>query len=416
MLLNTIELSDNSLTLEQLQQKVTNGEFDFILKERPFLYITTDNGVVKVNKDKTIDSNAAVQLENYVKSTDYATTAKAGIGKADYRYGIRMSGVDFDTFTINKASSDTITRRTDDTLIDADYQPIVPRNLNDAVKAVFTDSNKLSLTVDEQTTALSVLGAAAEADLDTKQDTLTFDDIPIKDSGNVVKSDGIYTKLNEKINVSDIVDDLSTKAADRPLSANQGQVLDAKISNKADNSALNDYVKFSDHATTDTEGVVKVSDTRGISIESTGIINISKASDAQILSKLDNFRPIVPANLDYAVRSVKPISATSLPTLAAINTIYSLGKQTDAELTITLPKVAEVGDFIEINFLTGDTIPALNINGETADTYISNYDLELSANSIYTIYCDYGVLSQSADGTLLYGWRIGNYEYTYTEA
>lgn len=413
MLLNTIELSDNSLTLEQLQQKVTNGEFDFILKERPFLYITTDNGVVKVNKDKTIDSNAAVQLENYVKSTDYATTAKAGIGKADYRYGIRMSGVDFDTFTINKASSDTITRRTDDTLIDADYQPIVPRNLNDAVKAVFTDSNKLSLTVDEQTTALSVLGAASEADLDTKQDTLTFDDIPTKDSSNVVKSGGIYTKLNEKINISDIADDLTTKSADRPLSAKQGQVLDAK---KADVATLNDYVKFTNLATTDTAGVVKISDTRGISIESTGMINISKASDAQILSKLDNFRPIVPANLDYAVRSVKPISATSLPTIAAINTIYSLGKQTDAELTITLPKVAEVGDFIEINFLTGDNIPTLNVNGETADTYISNYDLELSANSIYTIYCDYGVLSQSADSTLLYGWRIGNYEYTYTEA
>ena len=81
-----------------------------------------------------------------------------------------------------------------------------------------------------------------------------------------------------------------------------------------------------------------------------------------------------------------------------------------------MPKLANVGDFIEINFLTGDSIPTLSIKGETEDTHISDYDLELSANSIYTLYCDYGVLSQSADGTLVYGWRIGNYEYTYTEA
>lgn len=408
MILNTIELSDNSLTLEQLQQKVANGEFDFILEERSFLYITTDNGVVKVNKDKTIDSNAAVQLENYVKSTDYATRTQPGIVTAQSEYGIKLGGEKSHLLVIVDAEEKDITARTDS------WHPITANNLNFAVKAALSDEKRINdMTDEEKANARGVIGAADAADLNTKQDTLTFDDVPTKDSSNVVKSGGIYTKLNEKINISDIADDLTTKSADRPLSAKQGQVLDAK---KADVATLNDYVKFTNLATTDTAGVVKISDTRGIGIESTGIINISKANDSQILSKLNNFCPIVPANLDYAVRSVSPISSTSLPTTAAINTIYSLGEQTDAEFTATLPKLANVGDFIEINFLTGDSIPTLSIKGETEDTHISDYDLELSANSIYTLYCDYGVLSQSADGTLVYGWRIGNYEYTYTEA
>lgn len=67
---------------------------------------------------------------------------------------------------------------------------------------------------------------------------------------------------------------------------------------------LTNYVKNTDYGTASTAGVVKGSTDYGTYIRSTGIMQISKATETDINEKTNSFKPIVPANLDYAVKSV----------------------------------------------------------------------------------------------------------------
>ena len=69
------------------------------------------------------------------------------------------------------------------------------------------------------------------------------------------------------------------------------------------NIKITDYVKNTDYATVDKAGVVKGSSTYGIGVNSeTGIAFIGKASESDISKKSSNYKPIVPTNLDYAVK------------------------------------------------------------------------------------------------------------------
>ena len=65
---------------------------------------------------------------------------------------------------------------------------------------------------------------------------------------------------------------------------------------------LTNYVKISDFASTSKAGVVKVSSTNGFTMN-TGNLRIYKATETDIDGKTHQYRPIVPANLDYAVQS-----------------------------------------------------------------------------------------------------------------
>lgn len=89
-----------------------------------------------------------------------------------------------------------------------------------------------------------------------------------------------------------------------------------------------------------------------------------------------------------------------------VNSIYDLGVQTN--LSITLP-VGQVGDWAQIDFISGVTPTNLIINA-TSSALISDYEFVPDANTIYTLFFDYGRLSESS-----YGWRFSNAEYTYRE-
>ena len=65
---------------------------------------------------------------------------------------------------------------------------------------------------------------------------------------------------------------------------------------------LEEYVKNTDFATLEQAGVVKINPAWGISRHANGRLKIDKATDAKIAERADNFLPIVPSNLDYAVK------------------------------------------------------------------------------------------------------------------
>lgn len=67
---------------------------------------------------------------------------------------------------------------------------------------------------------------------------------------------------------------------------------------------LSEYVKNTDYATNDKHGIIKGDTALGIRINTSGAAYIDRATEAQIDAKADKFKPIVPSNLEYAVKSV----------------------------------------------------------------------------------------------------------------
>lgn len=292
-------------------------------------------------------------LLDYVKNTDYATSNKAGVAKITPNNGLTMISGGF--LQISTATDEQIAERTS-------FKPLTTSILNKSVKAALTDANRISdMTDEEKANARGVIGAASEVDLSAKQDILTFDDTPTVDSNNPVKSSGIFNALSNKVNTTDIAS----------------------------------FSKL---------GLVQASSSFAIGVNSSGILYISKATNDMIDKRVDAYHPIVPNNLDYAVRSVNPEVKTDLNTIIK-NCIYDLGEQTT--LTVELPTNCKVGDWLQFDFISGSTATKLMI---TSTAGILGYDLIPEVNTIYSLYCDWGTIGNSAD-SITYGWRFGYSEY-----
>ena len=102
--------------------------------------------------------------------------------------------------------------------------------------------------------------------------------------------------------VGDIGDEqpLLTREEGKDLTDGEVLVWNA-TTNRAEGSA--DYVKNTDYATTSTAGVVKINPKDGIGIgNTTKMLYISPATQAEINAKTSTRRPLVPNTLDYAVK------------------------------------------------------------------------------------------------------------------
>lgn len=73
MILNTVELS-TTLSYTELAAEVSAGNFDEVLATRSILVITSDAGVVQVNKDKTLTKNALIDLVGLKEEIDLMIT------------------------------------------------------------------------------------------------------------------------------------------------------------------------------------------------------------------------------------------------------------------------------------------------------------------------------------------------------
>ena len=170
---------------------------------------------------------------------------------------------------------------------------------------------------------------------------------------------------------------------------------------------LENYVKFNDYATPNKAGVVKFNNSLGISLNTEGKLNIFKAAKADIDSRVSSYRPIVPSNLDYAVRSVYPITKTDLTETITVNTIYNLGLQTNIDITLPF---GQIGDFIQFDFISKDTTTTLSI---TSTNGLIGYDLIPEVNKVYSLYFDWGIIgcTDDVDNPINYGWRFNYSEY-----
>ena len=67
---------------------------------------------------------------------------------------------------------------------------------------------------------------------------------------------------------------------------------------------LAEYVKNTDYASSSRFGVVKVVDWAGTAVNDSGQIYLVKATNSEIDARVGEYKPIVPANLEHAVKSV----------------------------------------------------------------------------------------------------------------
>lgn len=100
-----------------------------------------------------------------------------------------------------------------------------------------------------------------------------------------------------------------------------------------------------------------------------------------------------------------------VPDELSLNTIYDIGVQND--ITLILP-TAEVGNFIQVDFLSGATATTLTVSAASS-ALLSDYDFTPEPNMIYSLFFDYGVLGYDETAqSNIYGWRFSFAEYTYT--
>lgn len=185
-------------------------------------------------------------------------------------------------------------------------------------------------------------------------------------------------------------------------------VIDVEYNRDLNNpDVFKDYVKFTDYARVNKSGVVSLRDVPscGLAMDIQNYLKIVRSSNEDIDAKTNLFKPIVPANLDYAVRSVNPKVNTALGDSIIKNCIYDLGEQTS--LSITLPATGNVGDWLQFDFMSGTTATTLAI-ASTAG--ILGYDLIPEINTIYSLYLDWGIIGKSNTSST-YGWRFSYSEY-----
>ncbi len=281
-------------------------------------------------------------------------------------------------------------------------------------------------------------------DMSSKADSADIPDVPIKSvsvNGEKVEPDN---NKNVDIDGNTIVSESYLKGSGAPTSSTAadfvGQMYldntNTKLyqcvsitTSEADGTKSYEWIKvirgndsaptkgFVDWATAG-PGVVMAAPEYGTSVVSSFIggkwyplMSTAPAKNEEIDARKQSYKPIVPLNLDYAVRSVRPVTAATAPTTLAVNTLYSINNTSSASVALTLPQ-GQSGDFIQYDFVTGTTAPTVTIQS----TYgMTEFDFTPEASKIYSLFFDWGIIAVENSANV-YGWRISYAEYDYTQS
>lgn len=113
--------------------------------------------------------------------------------------------------------------------------------------------------------------------------------------------------------------------------------------------------------------------------QSEGTVTIS-ADQPEKVSQLENDEGYVKGTeLDYAVRSVLPLTSDTLPATLAANTEYYLGEST--ALSFAFPDAGACGQYCFVKFVSGSTATALTVSGTN---YVGDIPTPI-ANKTYEI-------------------------------
>ena len=297
------------------------------------------SGVIKDELDKKVDkADGKVLSSNDFTDEDKAKLDKK-VDKADGMGLSKIKDISLEKMTIASSPGGVLAKcemldieTQSGEKISASYVPethlmefghpnkcVTKSKLSDELQA---EMDKISTKADKSDTYTKdeVDNKINSVDLSGKQDKLIFDTTPTENSENPVTSGGIK-------------------------------------------NALDNHVKLTDYGTTQKAGVVKSSGSFGFGINTGGYGYLIKATNAEIDAGTDNYKPIVPSNLNHAVRSV---SYFDLKTSVTDNTLLlshreetRLTNADTAALTLTMPDSIPEDYECAFSFKSGATATTL---------------------------------------------------------
>lgn len=250
--------------------------------------------------EKIGTASVEVDLTDYVKNTDYATSNNAGVMFVNTSFGI-------DTFRNGGWSGFAKIIKAEKTDIDAKtntYKPIVPNTLDYAIKAGLSN-NKLEWTEEEKQAARELVGAVGNTDYATADNvgvikTSRSRGLGIDANGTLyIDSAGKAEILAKQNYRNPIVPNTLDYAVKVGMTTNQETWTEEE---KQAARELVGAIGDTDYATSTKGGVVRISSSYGFSINANGVISLTTARLNDIDNRTGSHRPIVPSNLDYAVK------------------------------------------------------------------------------------------------------------------
>lgn len=341
---------------------------------------------------------SGIDLSNYVKKTDYATASTVGVVKVPSTSGIELES-DGSIF-VNAASVSEIAERTES------RRPIVPANLNAAIKAALTDSNRISdMTDTEKSNARKVIGADYGDDI-RQLEQLLIPEAPIDDTIYGRKNgawseiiNGLPTVTMEQVDVYDSVNYLprGIYVLVHDYVWETDPDYGDQMYYERDLLIVSDYTYFSEPYTTQ----VRYTNTGKVMIR-TACWNNTSATEWDDWDVVTYTKHEIDTALN--AKADKTTVKTALTSPMTVNTIYNLGKQT--ALSITLPS-GSIGKFIQFDFISGSTATTLTVNSSSG---LTGFDLIPATDTVYSLYFDWGAIGYSGN-TATYGWRFSYSEY-----
>ena len=262
----------------------------------------TTNTIELTEEEKT----AARNWFGAVGNTDYATDTVGGVVKVHNNNGLYMQSSG-DIAVYRARDNDIISRTTDS----GKYRPICPANLDLAVKVGVT-ANTITLTDEEKAAAQQWLGV----NLTDYVKNTDYADYRVYGLLKVDSStDGLEFSSNGALRISPAsTNNINGKSGRRPITPVNID-LAVKVGITTNTIELTEEEKASarswvgavgnkDYGSQLVAGLCKGSATFGSYIGNEGVIVIQSANETDIDNKTSAYRPIVPSNLDYAVKSV----------------------------------------------------------------------------------------------------------------
>lgn len=249
--------------------------------------------------------SADVDLSNYVTFSDIATRDNAGIAKYKNEYGLYITNDGY--AAVYYAPQSAIKRGTEG------YRPIVPANQH---QSIFYGLAKAAGDTTQSTSSNAVGIYTAEAKAAIQQ-MLGVSDLIATAENNLVASKAyaigdVFTANGKLYKVTTAI-----AANDAIVLQNNGETISG--ANAVETNVGEGFVKFTDYATANTAGVMKVNPTYGISLVN-GTLSLSRATLPEI---------------------VKPGASTSImltPYVQHASAFYGLAKAAGAdEKNSTLP-------------------------------------------------------------------------------
>ena len=318
---------------EETLEKICNNYLPLQIEKINILVNTANDHESRIVKLRT-DTDTALRDSSYAIDTSEEALRRViqNIGTASYVNGLLMHELFYTADP--QAQFDAITKSLDDfekdfgktttEITDSIEEEATTRLANDNALQASIDAERaariaaISGEASTRATDISNLQTALNTEVTTRTNEVANlqSQIDIMEQNtNVADVVGTFAALSaydkSKITENDIIEvlrDETRENADTYYRLQSGSwvyvgSLGSYYTKGESDTLLNNKVNYTDYATANKAGLSKLVSTYGIqAIDSAGTAGILKATEAELIAKTNNYKPVVPSNLDIAVR------------------------------------------------------------------------------------------------------------------